>query len=49
MHEAGRLHKALGFYEQRLDPAVWQEDKLEIRCVIEFIQEIKEELKSSEK
>jgi hypothetical protein len=44
MSEAGRLEEALAFYEQRLDPAVWQEDKLEIRCVREFIEQIKREL-----
>ena len=49
MWEAGRLEEALSFYEQRLAPDVWQEDKLEVRCVKEFIKQIKDELKAAER
>jgi hypothetical protein len=49
MYSAGRLKEARDFYEQRLDPAVWHEDKLEIQCVRDFIRQIDQELNASER
>jgi hypothetical protein len=49
MNAAGRLKEALSFYEQRLDPSVWQEDELEIRSLREFVKRIKREIESSER
>jgi hypothetical protein len=44
MRDAGRLREALSFYRQRLEPAVWHEDKLEMRCIRDFVKEIEDEL-----
>jgi hypothetical protein len=49
MYSAGRLEEALSYYQQRLDPAVWHEDKLEMRCVRAFVGQIENEIATRER
>lgn len=44
----GRVKEALNYLEQRLDPSVWQDDKLEIRCVRNWIKELERQIASED-